>query len=229
MKNSKVSVIMSCYNSEKTNKFAIQSILSQTLTNFEFLIFDDGSSDNTLKIIESFDDNRICVFHSKENLGLTKRLNFLAQKATGQFIARQDSDDFSLTGRLQKQLKFLLSNDGYASCTSSSYLKNSINIHPRFSKYLPKKFIILFKNPFIHGALMIRSKDLKEVGYYNPLYKYSQDYKLYLDLYKKKKKIKFLMDPLYVLNLNGAISTENYLLQKFYKKKAIKSYLRFNS
>ena len=220
---------MSCYNSEKTVQFAIESILSQTQTNFEFLIFDDGSNDNTLKIIESFKDNRICVFHSKENLGLTKRLNFLAHKANGQFIARQDSDDFSLTGRFQKQLKFLLANDGYAACTSSSYLKNSINIHPRLSKYLPKKFIILFKNPFIHGALMIRSKDLKEVGYYNPIYKYSQDYKLYLDLYKKKKKIKFLLDPLYVLDLNGAISTDNYLLQKFYKKKAIKSYLRLNS
>lgn len=225
MLKSKVSVIMSCYNSEKTVRFAIESILSQSYEDFEFLIFNDGSTDNTLRIIQSIKDKRIHVFSSKKNLGLTRRLNFLAKKSIGTFLARQDDDDFSLPNRLETQVNFLLRNKKYSACTSSSYLKDSFKVHPNLSKYFFKKIVILFKNPFIHGTLFIRISDFNELGGYDEHFVYSQDYKLYLDLFKKNKKIKFIYQPLYVLNINGRISTNKKNLQNQYKKEALKVYL----
>ena len=229
MVKDKISVIMSCYNSEKTVKLAVESILLQSFKNFEFLIFDDGSTDNTLKILKEFNDKRIRIFSSKENLGLTRRLNFLANKSTGNYIARQDDDDFSLSERLEIQINFLKDNLDYAACSSSSYLKNSFKVHPNLSKYIYKKVIILLKNPYIHGTLLIRTSDFNELGGYNEYFKYSQDYKLYLDLFKKNKKIKFFRSPLYVLNLNGRISSNKKNLQNNFKKEALKMYLKSNS
>lgn len=224
-----VSIIMSCFNSENTVGFAIESILNQTIEDFEFLIFDDGSTDNTKDIIKGYKDSRIIFFHSNDNEGLTKRLAFLAKESRGEFLARQDDDDYSLPSRLETQINFLKKNKKYSACTTASFLKNSFSVRPRYSKYLPKKLAILIKNPFIHGAFVIRLKDFIEVGGYNTDYKYSQDYKLYLDLYKKNKKIKFMFNPMYVLNSNGRISSENKLSQNSYKKLALRSYLGFNS
>ena len=93
----KVSVLMSCYNSQKTLKDSINSVLTQTYKNFEFLIIDDGSSDDTLKILQDFEniDERIKVYKNSKNIGLTKSLNILIDKSVGKYIARQDADDIS--------------------------------------------------------------------------------------------------------------------------------------
>ena len=88
---------MSCYNSQETLKDSIKSILIQTYENFEFLIIDDNSSDDTLKILKDFErsDERVKVYKNSLNIGLTKSLNILIEKSTGNYIARQDTDDIS--------------------------------------------------------------------------------------------------------------------------------------
>ena len=103
-----VSVIMSAYNAESTLETSIESILSQSLSNFEFLIMNDGSNDMTSEIIENYsqNDKRIRVFQNEKNKGLTKSLNILINLSKGKYIARQDADDFSVYSRLSSQITF---------------------------------------------------------------------------------------------------------------------------
>ena len=106
-KNPLVSIIMSVFNNESDVASSIESILCQTYSNFEFLILDDGSTDNTEKIIRGFKDDRIRIITNSENIGLTKSLNKLIIKANGDYIARQDADDLSKKERIETQIKFV--------------------------------------------------------------------------------------------------------------------------
>ena len=105
-----VTVLMSVYNGERYLNEAIDSILAQTFTDFEFLIIDDASTDSTPKILHSYDDPRIRIVTNEENLGLTKSLNKGLALAQGEYIARMDADDISLPERLMMQLNFLIDN-----------------------------------------------------------------------------------------------------------------------
>ena len=102
----KISVIMSVYNSKETLVNCVESIMNQTYENFDLLIIDDFSQDNSFEICKAFEKefNNIFVFRNNENLGLTKSLNKLLNFATGNFIARQDADDFSEPNRFERQM-----------------------------------------------------------------------------------------------------------------------------
>jgi len=115
-----LSVVMSVYNAERFLKEAIQSILTQTYKNFEFIIINDGSTDNSLEIIKSFKDNRIKVINQK-NIGLSKSLNKGVKISNGRYIARMDADDISLPNRFELQLDFFATNKGYVLLGSNIY------------------------------------------------------------------------------------------------------------
>lgn len=114
-----VSVVMSCYNSEKYLRESIDSILAQTYTNFEFIIWNDGSKDSTEEIVKSYNDTRIRYF-SAENQGLGKALNCACKHVKGKYIARMDDDDIALPKRFEKEVAFLETNPEYilVSCAS---------------------------------------------------------------------------------------------------------------
>ncbi len=105
----KVSVLMPAYNSEKYIGEAIESILNQTFTDFEFIIINDGSTDNTAKIVRKYakKDKRIKFVDNKKNKGVTKTRNELLKLAKGEYIACMDSDDISLPTRFEKQIKYM--------------------------------------------------------------------------------------------------------------------------
>ena len=147
---------MSVYNGDLYIHNAIDSILSQTFTNFEFIIINDGSTDNSYNIIKEYAkiDGRI-IYINQNNKGLTKSLNNGINIAKGKYIARQDVDDISLPNRFDKQL-FWLNKKEYEVCCTRALLQKSNRIIPRYSYYFPDKFISLFKNPYIHGTLIIR-------------------------------------------------------------------------
>lgn len=211
-----ISVIMSVYNGDKFLSSSIESILKQTYSDFELLILDDGSTDNTSKILNSYRNHeKIRLFKNNENIGLTKSLNLLINKSKGSYIARQDCDDLSDSKRLQKQLSYLLKYDLDA-CTARAINKQSNRLTPRFSYYLPYKISVKFKNPFIHGTLFIKSEILKKLMYDERLY-YAQDYLLFLQILKSYK-IKTLNQGLYILNTRDNIS-EKYKVEqkKFFK------------
>ena len=137
-----VSVIMSAYNAESTLETAIESILSQSFSNFEFLIMNDGSNDMTSEILENYsqNDKRIRVFQNEKNKGLTKSLNILINLSKGKYIARQDADDFSVYSRLSSQITFLTENN-FDACSS-----RAINIQTK--KKFPERvstFLFLCK------------------------------------------------------------------------------------
>ena len=100
----KISVLMPVYNCEKFLKEAIDSILNQTFDNLEYIIINDGSTDNSLNIINSYKDKRIKIINNSKNIGISRSLNKGISHATGKFIARQDADDISELDRMISHL-----------------------------------------------------------------------------------------------------------------------------
>jgi len=213
---SKVSIIMSTYNSENTIELAVHSILSQSYKDFEFLIADDASTDQTLQKLKKIKerDNRIKVFVNPTNLGLTKTLNFLIKKSKYELIARQDADDFSAQMRIEEQVNFIYKNNlDWSTCLSKNIQTNKIMNYK--SLLINKKIVMKFKNPFIHGTLMIKKNILNKIGMYNEKFYFAQDYKLYSDLFKNDYRYKQLNKVLYFSNSVNNISS-NFKEQQQY-------------
>ena len=212
-----VSVLLSTYNSESTIEESLISLLNQTYKNLEILIVDDGSTDNTEEICKKFqlNDERILLFSNKKNIGLTKSLNSLAQKASGSLIARQDADDVSLPERIEKQIQFM-NKKKLDAVTTRSLVKQNNKKRPGISFYIPNKLLINRKNPFIHGTLIIKENVFKDIGYYDERFYFAQDYKLFYDLLNKGYKVKTLNEALYILNTENNISSENLDRQNYY-------------
>lgn len=215
LKDPLVSIIMSVFNNESDVASSIESILCQTYKNFEFLILDDGSTDSTEKIIRGYKDDRISVFTNSENIGLTKSLNKLIIKASGDYIARQDADDLSKKERIETQIKYIQEKNLDA-CTTRAIVRNKKRIIPRYSYYFPNKFVMKYKNPFIHGSLLIKRETLNRIDLYNEKFKFAQDYKLFDDLIKANYKIRTIKEPLYYLNTENNISTLKLNEQQYY-------------
>ena len=166
--NSLISVIMGVYNAENTLKQAIESIINQTYENWELIICDDGSTDDSFRIIREFQDPRIIAMKNQENMGLGYALNRCLNKAKGLYIARMDADDISLSTRLEKEIEFLKNNPQYAVVSTAikmltSYGEFSMEI--KNSDPEPKDFII--GSPIAHPACMMRKECLDDVGGYN--------------------------------------------------------------
>lgn len=208
---------MSIRNNYNTLEKSVNSIINQTFKDFEFLIVDDFSTDGSLKKLKKLEkkDSRIKVFQNNINLGLTKSLNLLINKSKREYIARQDGDDLSLESRFKDQLYYLESGV-YDFCVTRAKTIQSKKIIPRITYYLPQKSVRKFKNPFIHGSLMIRKKTLLDIGCYDESFYYAQDYKLFYDLLENDIKFKYLKQPLYQLNIENNISSLHKMEQKKY-------------
>ena len=215
--NELVSVLLSTYNSEETLGESIDSLLNQTYKNLEILISDDGSIDSTIEICKKFQlkDERILLFSNKKNIGLTKSLNNLAQKASGSLLARHDADDISLPDRIEEQIQFM-NKKRLDAVTTRSLVKQNNKKRPGISFYIPDKLLINRKNPFIHGTLIIKKNVFQEIGYYDERFYFAQDYKLFYDLLNNGYKVRTLNKALYILNTENNISSENLEKQNYY-------------
>lgn len=191
---------------------------------------DDGSTDSTYKILlQNFNDNKkIRIFKNNKNIGLTKSLNKLIKKSKGSVIARQDADDMSVPNRLEIQMESMILKK-LDFCTSRASIKNSNRLIPNLSYLIPPKIVIKYKNPFIHGTLFIKKSIMLEIGGYDEQFKYSQDYKLFIDLLKMNKKFYFIKTPLYILNMEDNISSNFKEKQKYYAKCAQKNLVPDNA
>lgn len=213
-----VNVIMSIYNGEKQLRESIESILNQTFTDFEFIIVNDGSTDGSLEIIESYIDSRIQIIDNEENIGLTKSLNKAIKKARGKYIARQDADDISLPTRLELQHEYLEKHPEVALLGTGIYVINEMGdeIEKRIMHPNPKKSL-LNGNRFIHGSVMFRKSVIDEIGAYNETLKYAQDYELWLRMSKEYDDLRNLTAPLYKLRMHrGSILSKNIEEQQMY-------------
>jgi glycosyltransferase involved in cell wall biosynthesis len=192
-KKTKISVLMSAYNSDKYIDKTINSILTQSYKNFEFIIVDDGSTDNTLDILKKYSkqDKKIKLIINNKNLGLTKSLNKALKLSKSKYIARIDADDLSLENRLQKQFDYLEENKDIAACgTQGIYIdENNKELGKKLlpTSYKNIKNKLIFNNQFIHSSLFIRKSVLDKVGVYNEKFRTSQDYELMLRIAEKNK------------------------------------------
>ena len=155
-----ISVIMPVYNCEMHVQQAIESILNQTVTDFEFLIIDDASTDNTLLLVKEYKDTRIKIIEKPINSGYTNSLNLALNIAQGKYIARMDGDDISFPERFEKQLKFLESNQDIVVCGSYSVIIGTNAIVSVPENYELIKLALLKANCMIHPSVMMQRKVL---------------------------------------------------------------------
>ncbi len=156
----KVSIIMGIYNCQNTLNEAIQSILSQTYQNWEFIICDDCSTDNTYEIAERYAElypDKITLIRNSENLKLASTLNKCLKIVTGHYIARMDGDDISLPQRLEKQVEFLNDHREYDLVgTQMISFDESGDVGVKFISEKPNKYHLGLTTPFAHATIMAR-------------------------------------------------------------------------
>ena len=187
-----ISVVMPVYNGEKYLKEAVESILSQTYKDFEFIIAYDTSSDKSLDIIKNYQekDSRIILSMGKKR-GLIKSLNDALKISNGRYIARMDADDISLPGRFEAQVKFMKANPEIGMCGTwievfGDVDNNYVLKYPATDELL--KLRLLFSVPFAHPSIMIKQKLIAQHGLkYNEKYDTIEDYKFWLDVSKYTK------------------------------------------
>lgn len=179
---------MGVYNTENTMTEAVKSIVNQTREDWEFVICDDGSSDNTYNEILylSERDSRFIIIKNDRNMGLPYTLNHCIEKCRGEYIARMDADDLSYPERFEKQIKFLENHSDISFVSSCVDLFDgekitSVRMLPEF----PTKRQMIYGSQFIHPATMFKSDALRAVGGYrvSEETRRGQDYDLFMRMY----------------------------------------------
>lgn len=181
-----VSIIMSVYNGEKFIAETIQSILNQSYTKFELIIVDDCSTDNTVSVIECFNDDRIVLLKNDKNMRLAYSLNKAIKASNGKYIARMDADDLCMTDRLPLQVKYMEEHPDIAVLGGSAQqfgARSALMTYP--TEHETIKTELLFSNPLCHPAVMFRRSAIAE--WYNVEVKAGQDYELWSRLIWKVK------------------------------------------
>jgi len=202
--NPKVSIIMSAYNEVDRLDKTIETVLSQTFEDFEFIIIDDNSTDSTRSIIKKygFNDSRIILLENKNNIGLTKSLNKGIKLAKGDYIARIDAGDLWDKMKLEKQIGFLEKNKDYVICgTQALYIcKDGTAIGKSWFGVDDEEIRIRFftrQGIYLHPSIVFRNTGI----YYREFFEYSQDLDLYCQLFFKGK-FYCLPEPLLLCEIN---------------------------
>lgn len=188
----KVSVIMGVYNAqEKFLKEAVLSILDQTFIDFEFIICDDGSTNNSINVLKEISnyDRRIKLISNSENKGLAYTLNRCLEISKGEYIARMDADDKCEKNRFERQVKILDQNKQIGVVNLNAYLFDENGIWGREEhNEIIRKEDFLYNNPIIHPAVMVRKSAYEKVGGYRNIKMTVrvEDYDLFMRMYNKK-------------------------------------------
>jgi len=218
MKKEFISILIVSYNAEKYIEETIESCLNQTCANIEVLLLDNDSKDKTVEIVKmiQLSDNRLKIFESKENLGPYAGLNFLIEKAGGEYIAIQDHDDVWFPKKIEKQVEFLEKNKDFIACGANT-----------FYYYEAKEILILNKKPAIadfvdHTSLMFRNRDFR----YNESYLLADEY-FEKKILSKQGRIACIQDPLVVHCIKS--DGTNFSSSRFkFSSRSIKEFFEIN-
>lgn len=188
MKNPKITVFMAAYNAAPFIAESISSILNQTFNDFELLIVNDGSTDDTSSIVEKFNDNRIRLIHNDGNKGLPITRNRLLVLARGEYIAILDSDDIAYPDRLQTQLEFLDEHSEIALCGGHANIIDENGIVQNRKLIVPTgesvNMALLFHNPFVNSSTMFKANIFRELNGYKD-FALSEDFDLFVRISEK--------------------------------------------
>lgn len=195
----KISVLITVFNEEKYIEKSLKSIIKQSFTNWEAIIIDDNSSDNTAKIIKKFKDRRINFFKLNKHLGRRRAINFGLKKCKGNFISILDADDSFLKNKLMKQAKFIKQNENvkflatWANIIDKKHNKIILYKTPIKQEDIKKKLLI---NNILGHSTIIFDKNFANHHKLTPYrFKYAVDYELILK-FLKYTKIYVLTEPL---------------------------------
>ena len=219
-----VSVVLAVYNGGVFLKEALDSIFTQTFTDFELVVVDDASTDGTAAILSEYDDARLMCVRNRENVGQTRSLNRGLRLARGVLIARHDADDVSHPDRLRRQVEAMESRPQLV-LLGTAYER--IDREGRVLDVVrpPTKNAALQErleegNIFCHGSVMMRREPLEAVGGYNNYFSVTQDYDLWLRL-AERGMIGNLPDTLYRFRFDGeSVSRQKRDLQLAYRRLA---------
>ena len=189
MKLPEISIILPIHNAAKYLKDCIDSIINQSFTNFELLAIDDGSTDNSTQILESYSDNRINI-HSKSH-NFISSLNWGIRNAKGKYLARMDADDIMHIDRLRIQYNIMQSDPRIDICSTWAKIFGDIPYSFKSNQclmgYIRHPLLFLLRNNFIfHPSTMIKRKFLTDNGLEYENYIHAEDYKLWVEAAKKK-------------------------------------------
>jgi len=228
-KSPKISIIMGIYNCQDTLEESIESIINQTYLNWELIICDDGSTDGSYQIAESYMcrfSEKIILLKNERNMGLSYTLNICLKHSSGEFIARQDGDDVSTSDRLEKLVSFLINNKEYSIVSTAMILFDENGEWGRTSPIeRPKKIDFIKGTPFAHAASMVRSEDIKRIGGYRNTKRTLrvEDYDLWFRLYEQSKKGYNFTEALY-----KARDDRDAIQRRKYKFRINEAYVRFS-
>lgn len=204
MKNTpKVSVIMSEYNTEKGLLIqSIESIVQQTYKNLEIIIVDDCGKNDLKEIVSTINDRRIKLIRNKKNEGLVSSLNKALRLSNGKYVARMDTDDYSLPKRIETQVDFLEKNNSISVVGSNVYYYDGKDKWGESAlNGLVTKKQILQSSPLLHPTIMARKDAIIDVHGY-PNYKRCEDYALWISLYSKGYKLYNMKEKLVLYHLS---------------------------
>jgi len=202
--NKKVSVIITAYNEEKKIERSVCSILNQTYKEIELIIINDGSTDRTIDVINKFCDPRIHVVN-RENLGRIKSLNEGLKIAKGEYIAINDADDYSELDRIEKQVRYLDSNDDVGVLGTSYFRIDSIR-GEKYIRHYPTEDYAIKRDmckyiPICQGTVMYRRNLIINAGGYNENFEDIEDLELWIRV-GRQTKFANLRIPLYTYDLS---------------------------
>jgi len=228
--NPLVSVVMPAYNAEKYLDESINSILGQTFRDFEFIIINDGSKDNSLKLIRKYKkkDKRIIVLNNKSNLGIAKTRTKGIGIAKGKYIATFDADDVSLPRRLEIQFNYLEKHPDIFLIGGSAILVddngNKMGVFKKFNNPKKLKKRLLKTNPIVNSSTMFRNiGDL----YYRDKFDGSDEYDFFLRLLSQGKIITNIENFLVKYRMNpNSISFKKRARQEYFSKKIQEFYFQ---
>lgn len=208
-----MSVVMPVHNEVFFIDQAVESILNQTCKNFEFIIIDDGSTDDTWSILNQVSDSRVRLFR-QENHGITATLNRGLKLAHGRYIARMDADDIAAPSRLADQFRYIEEHPEVVLVGSNCKV---INARGQFVReaHFPESHSALMRHleqgrsPFPHPSAMFNAKAARQVGGYNPSFLVAQDLDLWLRLSKMGKIACIQKNLLFLRKHDDSISSVN--------------------
>lgn len=216
----RVSVIMGIYNCASTLQEALDSLYTQTFQDFEIILCDDGSSDNTYQIAEENVKihKNIVLLHNETNKSLNQTLNRCLSVAQGEYIARMDGDDRSLPHRFEKEVKFLDEHPEYAIVSGPMFYfdEQGVFMQGKGKGKITKKDFIA-GSPFCHAPCMVRSEAYKTVKGYSIDKKLlrMEDYHLWFKMYTAGYKGYMLEDPIYEMRDDrNATARRNWMTRK---------------
>lgn len=213
----KISVIMGIFNCADTLEQAVESVQNQSYTNWELILCDDGSSDNTYKVAQTLaaKDSRIILLRNPQNLGLNQTLNNCSAVASGDYIARMDGDDDCVPERFERQLALLENHPEYqiTSCPMKLFDENGEWGQTSVPEY-PTPEDVVSGTPISHAAVMLRKECMDAVGGYTVDKRMLrvEDVNLWIKLYAAGYRCHNIQEPLYRMrNDQNALNRRKYI------------------